>query len=87
MRNADSSIVAYYINNEKKQDPGLEFTDDYDDHMDGLRALVMQNNPGIDSTEAMIRAILIMMTRGDNGLSRYKIDAITTRIMHSFEVG
>ena len=81
------SMAEYYINSEKKQDPHLTFTDDYDGHMDGLSALVMENNPGIDKTEAMIRAILIMSARGDNGLSRHRVDAITARIIHSFEVG
>lgn len=85
MTNAEDSTAAYWINHEKAQNPNLKLDADYDENMKVLARLAMEQNPGMSEMEAMIRATLIMMTRGDAGLSRYKIDSITTRLMHSLK--
>jgi hypothetical protein len=78
-------IASYWVNSEKKKDPALGFGEEYEKFMDDLISLVIQKNPGISRREAAIRAVLISRTRGEAGLSRFKVDSLTACIMHELE--
>lgn len=68
---------------ERKQPVDISHVDnlEYQDWINQRSQEILEVNPGMDPIEVRVREI-ISRYRGENGLSRQKVDTITAHIMH-----